>query len=59
MTHTPVVPTFSARPGPVDFFQGLALIGKAWRLIFRTPRLLRLSAVCAAVTLVALEAPQP
>lgn len=54
MTHTSAVPTFSARPGPADFFQGLALLGRAWRLIFRTPRLLRLSALCAAVTLVAL-----
>src|SRR5690348_2076640 len=54
MTHTSAVPAFSARPGPADFFQGLALLGKAWRLIFQTPRLLRLSAICAAVTLVAL-----
>jgi CysZ protein len=54
MTHTSAVPTFAARPGPADFFQGLALLGRAWGLIFRTPRLLRLSAICAAVTLVAL-----
>lgn len=54
MTHPSPVPTFTARPGPSDFFQGLALLGRAWRLIFRTPRLLGMSALCAVVTLVAL-----
>ncbi len=54
MTHSSPVPTFTARPGPGDFLQGLALLGRAWRLIFRTPRLLGLSALCAVVTLVAL-----
>ncbi len=54
MTPPSPVPTFSVRPGPADVFQGLGLIYRAWRLIFRTPPLLRLSALCAAVTLVAL-----
>ncbi|WP_257459908.1 EI24 domain-containing protein [Archangium lipolyticum] len=56
MTHSSPVPTFSARPGPADFFQGLALLLRSWSLIFRTPRLLGLSALCALVTLVALAA---
>ncbi len=54
MTHPSPVPTFSARSGPSDFFQGLALLGRAWGLIFRSPRLLGMSALCAVVTLVAL-----
>ncbi|MGZ3459790.1 MAG: EI24 domain-containing protein, partial [Archangium sp.] len=54
MTHPSPVPSFSARPGPADFFQGLGLLFRAWRLIVRSPRLLGLSALCAAVTLVAL-----
>ncbi|PTL78570.1 EI24 domain-containing protein [Vitiosangium sp. GDMCC 1.1324] len=54
MTHPSPVPTLSARSGPTDFFQGLGLLGRAWSLIFRTPRLLLLSALCAVVTLVAL-----
>jgi CysZ protein len=56
MTHPPPVPTFSTRSGPTDFFQGLALLPRSWSLIFRTPRLLGLSALCALVTLVALGA---
>ncbi len=60
MTHpsTPPspVPLFSARAGPADVFQGLGLIFRAAHLIFRTPALKRLSALCAAVTLVALGA---
>ncbi len=54
MTLPSPVPSFSARAGPADFFQGLALLGRAWGLIFRSPRLLGLSALCAVVTLVAL-----
>ncbi|QRN99679.1 EI24 domain-containing protein [Archangium violaceum] len=54
MTHSSPVPSFSARPGPADFFQGLALLLRSWSLIFRTPRLLSLSALCALVTLAAL-----
>lgn len=54
MTHPSPVPPLSARPGPADFFQGLGLLGRAWSLIFRTPRLLGLSALCAVVTLAAL-----
>lgn len=56
MTPPPPVPTFSARASPADVFQGLGLIFRAWNLIFRTPALLKLSALCAAVTLVALGA---
>jgi CysZ protein len=54
MTHPSPIPSFSARPGLGDVFQGLALLGRSLRLIFRSPRLLALSALCGAVTLVAL-----
>ncbi|HEX8820146.1 MAG TPA: EI24 domain-containing protein [Archangium sp.] len=54
MTHPSPVPTFSPRAGPADFFQGLALLGRAGGLIFRSPRLMGLSALCALVTLIAL-----
>ncbi|MET0403306.1 MAG: EI24 domain-containing protein [Cystobacter sp.] len=54
MSPSSPVPTFSARSGPADFLQGLALIGRATGLIFRTPRLLGLSLLCAAFTLAAL-----
>jgi CysZ protein len=54
MTPPSPVPRFADRTGPADFFQGLALVLRAWSLIFRTPRLLGLSALCALVTLVAL-----
>ncbi|ATB28019.1 EI24 domain-containing protein [Melittangium boletus] len=54
MTAPSPVPPFSARSSPSDFFQGVGLIFRAWGLIFRTPRLLRLSALCALVTLVSL-----
>lgn len=47
------VPPFAARSAPSDFFQGVALIGRATGLIFRTPRLLGLSALCALFTLAA------
>ncbi|MCY1081180.1 EI24 domain-containing protein [Archangium lansingense] len=56
MTHPSPVPTFSNRAGPADVIQGLGLIYRAWSLIFRTPALMRLSALCAAVTLVTLGA---
>lgn len=54
MTHPSPVPTFSPQAGPADFFRGLALLGRAGGLIFRSPRLLGMSALCALVTLVAL-----
>jgi CysZ protein len=50
------VPAFSPRASLLDVFQGLGLIGRAWRLILGTPRLLKLAALCALVTLVALVA---
>jgi CysZ protein len=50
------VPTFAPRAGPGDFFQGLSLVLRAWRLIFRTPRLRTLSALGALLTLVVLGA---
>jgi CysZ protein len=56
MTHTSPVPTFSARPALADFFQGLALLGRALRLIFRSPALLGLSVLCGLITLVTLGA---
>ncbi|EPX58798.1 Sulfate transporter, CysZ-type [Cystobacter fuscus DSM 2262] len=54
MSASSPVPSFSARSNPADFLQGLALIGRATGLIFRTPRLLALSLLCGLVTLVAL-----
>jgi CysZ protein len=54
MSSPSPIPSFSARAGPADFFQGVALLGRAGGLIFRSPRLLGLSALCALVTLVAL-----
>jgi CysZ protein len=54
MTPPSPVPSFSVRAGPADFFQGVALLGRAAGLIFRSPRLLGLSTLCALVTLVAL-----
>ncbi|REG32007.1 uncharacterized protein involved in cysteine biosynthesis [Archangium gephyra] len=56
MTPPSPVPPFSPRAGPADVFQGLGLLFRAGSLIFRTPALKRLSALCAAVTLVALGA---
>jgi CysZ protein len=54
MTHPSPIPAFSPRPGLGDLFQGVALLGRSLRLIFRSPRLLGLSALCGVVTLVAL-----
>ena len=58
MPHPPprpaVVPVFSPRPSAGDFFLGMGLPFRAFGLILRSPRLLGLSALCAAVTLVSL-----
>jgi CysZ protein len=54
MTHPSPVPAFAPRPSGADFFQGLALLGRALQLIVRSPRLRALGALCAAVTLVTL-----
>ena len=54
MSVSSPVPSFSARPNPADFFQGMALLGRATALIARTPRLLGLALLCALVTLGAL-----
>jgi CysZ protein len=48
------VPHLAARSAFEDFTQGLSLLGRAWGLIFRSPRLFLLSALCAVVTLVSL-----
>ncbi|MDY7228432.1 EI24 domain-containing protein [Hyalangium rubrum] len=54
MTPTPI-PDFTPRPTAAsDFFQGVGLLGRAFGLIFRTPKLFLLSALCAVVTLVSL-----
>lgn len=47
-------PSFAPHGRAADFFQGLSLLGRAFRLIFRTPKLFGLSALCAAVTFVSL-----
>ena len=56
MPHPPprpaVVPLFGPRPSAGDFFLGMGLPFRAFGLILRSPRLLALSALCAAVTLV-------
>lgn len=44
------IPVISPRGRPGDFFQGLTLLGRAFGLIFRAPKLFGLSALCAAVT---------
>ena len=54
MNPTSPVPVLAPRPTVTDFFQGVALLGRAFGLIFRTPKLFLLSALCALVTLVAL-----
>lgn len=48
------VPTIAARPSLQEFFQGLGLLGRAFGLIFRSPKLFLLSTLCAIVTFVAL-----
>lgn len=48
------VPNLAPRSTFTDFFQGVGLLGRAFGLMFRTPKLFLLSALCAAVTLVAL-----
>lgn len=50
------VPTIAPQPTLRDFFQGFALLGRAFGLIFRSPKLLLLSTLCAIVTLVSLVA---
>lgn len=54
MTTPSLVPTIAPRPSLKDFFQGLGLLGRAFGLIFRSPKLFLLSSLCAVVTLVAL-----
>jgi CysZ protein len=47
-------PSFAPRGRAADFFQGLSLLGRAFGLIFRTPKLFGLSALCAVVTFISL-----
>lgn len=54
MTPTSPVPSLTPRSTFSDLFQGIGLLGRAFGLIFRTPKLFLLSALCALVTLVAL-----
>jgi CysZ protein len=54
MNSTSPVPTFAPKGGFSDFFQGLGLLGRAFGLIFRSPKLFALSALCAVVTFVTL-----
>lgn len=48
------IPAIPSRGGPLDFARGLRLPFTALRLIFRSPRLLGLSLLASAVTLVSL-----
>ncbi|MBN1208100.1 MAG: EI24 domain-containing protein [Myxococcaceae bacterium] len=48
------VPEIAPRSTFSDFAQGFSLLGRALGLIFRSPRLFLLSALCAIVTLVSL-----
>lgn len=48
------VPSLPARGGPLDLLRGVALGFAALRLIFTTPRLFVLAAICALVTAAAL-----
>ncbi|RKG74725.1 sulfate transporter, partial [Corallococcus exercitus] len=50
------VPTLSPRPRLSDFFQGVGVLGRAFRLIFRSRRLFLLSSLCAVLTAIALVA---
>lgn len=54
MNPTSPVPLLAPKARFSDFFQGLGLLPRAFGLIFRSPKLFLLSAVCAAVTLAAL-----
>jgi len=54
MTPNSPVPALAPQSTYSDFFQGVGLLGRAFGLIFRTPKLFLLSALCALVTLVAL-----
>jgi CysZ protein len=54
MTPHSVVPVIAPQARLSDFFQGLGLLGRAFSLVFRSKRLFLLSALCAAVTAVAL-----
>lgn len=49
-----MIPKIPTRDGPFELFRGFVLPFSALRLIFKTPALRRLSALCALVTLVAL-----
>ena len=53
MTNSPI-PEIPSAASASDLLRGASLPGRAFLLIFRTPRLLVLSAVCAAVTALAL-----
>jgi CysZ protein len=54
MNSTSPIPPISPQGRASDFFQGLGLLGRAFGLIFRSPKLFALSALCAAVTFVTL-----
>ena len=56
MNPSSPVPPIAPRPTLGDFFQGFTLLGRAFGLIFRSPRLFLLSTLCAIVTFVSLGA---
>lgn len=56
MTPSSPVPELPPRSPFSDFSQGVSLLGRALGLIFRSPKLFVLSALCAVVTLVSLTA---
>lgn len=53
---TSPIPALAPRSTSADFLQGFTLLGRALGLIFRSPKLLLLSSLCAFVTLIALVA---
>lgn len=54
MPPAPPAPTLSPQPHLLDFFQGVGVLGRAFRLLFRSRRLFLLSSLCAALTALAL-----
>lgn len=48
------IPVLSAQPRLSDFFQGVGMLGRAFRLLFGSRRLFLLSSLCAVLTAVAL-----
>lgn len=56
MDSSSPIPTFGPQDRLSDFFQGLGLLGRAFGLLFRVPRLRGLALLCAGVTFASLVA---